>query len=614
MNIEPISRRSLRPSGALMISVAIAATVSALACESSPRSELPTILGRYHDALEQHYRTMEPMSIVDFFAERWRLRGGGNTGYNESLDMVAEYLRDAGLERIGRIEVLEGPLTLCPLAWEPTGASVSLAEPTSEQLHTYDDLPTLLVKYSGSTPQGGVTAPLVDVGTGEEAADYAGIDVRGKIVLGSGRLAGLYEQAVDLRGAAGVISDHLSNEQYHTAYPGIVRGASLPCGEPESMRQRKGWGLKVTRETTVRLRGLLQDGPVALNVTVETQFFDSSLRELVVEIPGTVVPQERIILVSHSDNAKPGANNNASGVATHAELAAAIAGGIAGGTLDPPARTLTFLFGPEREGTCLWMETVGDAIGEVIAAINADMTGANVAVTGGIYRLERSPDPSVISPRPEAYTAPDDVHDSGYPIRDFGIAHYPGHFLNQLMWEAVSERARRVDWPLKFEPFEGGSDHDVLLPAGVPTAVSWHWVDHFIGTNLDTPDKVSAQEMENVALSHGMTALLMASATAEQARALLAELEQAAVTRLQREVEATNRLLADLERGRVDGVDERTVAERRPIEETLLSDWARWHDEALASLKDLPVNEDVGALEGAIDSARARVSAQRRPM
>jgi len=248
----------------------------------------------------------------------------------------------------------------------------------------------------------------------------------------------------------------------------------------------------------------------------------------------------------------------------------------------------------------------------VIAAIDGDMTGENTALTGGSYRLERSPDPAFPFPRPAAYTAPEDIT-SGWPIRDLGVDGYPGHFINQLMWEALSERARRVEWTIVQHPLEGGSDHDVLLPAGVPTVLSWHWVDHFTGTNFDTPDKVSAQEMENVALSHGMVALLMASATAEQARALLAELEHAAVTKLQLENAATNRLLADLERGPVGGVAEATVAERRPIEEALLGEWARWYDQALASLRDLPVSDDIGALGGAIDSARARVSEQHRP-
>jgi len=353
---------------------------------------------------------------------------------------------------------------------------------------------------------------------------------------------------------------------------------------------------------------MLEDGPASLNVSVETKFFESSMRELVVEIPGAVAPEERVILVSHSDNAKPGANNNATGVATHAELAAAIAAAIESGTLEPPARTLTFLFGPEREGTRLWMDSSGANIGDVIAAIDGDMTGENTELTGGTYRLERSPDPAFPFPRPAAYTAPEDMT-SGWPLRDLGVDRYPGHFINQLMWAALSERSRRVDWTIDQHPLEGGSDHDVLLPAGVPTALSWHWVDAFTGTNFDTPDKVSAEEMKNVALSHGMAALFMAYGSTEEASALLSELENAASAKLRLEIAATERLLADLERGPVEGVEEATVEERQPVEEFLLGEWARWHDQALASVMDLPVSGDAAALEGAVDSARTRVSA-----
>ena len=609
--MESISRHSLRFAGVLISATVVAAAASTFGCAPSQDGDLPSILGRYHDALEQHYRTNEPLTIVNFLADRWRLRGGGSSGYNESLDMVAEYLRDAGLERVGRIDVLEGPLTLCSLAWEPAAVSVSLIEPTSEQLHTYEDLATLPGKYSGSTPVGGVTATLVYVGDGTEASDYAGLDVRDKIVLGSGQLGGFYRQAVELRGAAGVISDHLGNEQRHAMYPGIVGAGSLPCGEAESLRQRTGWGLKVPRRTTDRLRELLQVGPVSLNVTSETRFYESSLRELVVEIPGAVAPDERVVLVSHSDNAKPGANNNATGVATHAELAAAIAAAIEAGTLEPPARTLTFLFGSEREGTRLWMDSSGADVGAVIAAIDGDMTGENTELTGGTYRLERSPDPAFPFPRPAAYTAPED-QTSGWPLRDLGVDGYPGHFINQLMWAALSERAARVDWTIAQHPLEGGSDHDVLLPAGVPTALSWHWVDAFTGTNFDTPDKVSAEEMKNVALSHGMAALFMAYGSAEEASALLAELEHAASAKLRMETAATERLLADLERGPIEGVAEATAAERRPVEEFLLGEWARWHDQALASVMEIPVSDDLAALEGAIDSARVRVSSLHR--
>ena len=100
----------------------------------------------------------------------------------------------------------------------------------------------------------------------------------------------------------------------------------------------------------------------------------------------------------------------------------------------------------------------------------------------------------------------------------------------------------------------------------------------------------------------------MAYGSALEASALLTELEHVASAKLRLEIDASDRLLADLERGSVEGVEQATVAERRPVEEALLSEWARWYDQALSSVIEIPVSDDVSSLEAAVDSARARVS------
>ena len=66
-----------------------------------------------------------------------------------------------------------------------------------------EDVATSIADYSRPAS---LTAELVDVGAGETPADYAGKDVRGKIVLAFGTPALVTEQAVWKRGASGILS------------------------------------------------------------------------------------------------------------------------------------------------------------------------------------------------------------------------------------------------------------------------------------------------------------------------------------------------------------------------------------------------------------------------
>src|SRR5262249_62256872 len=59
---------------------------------------------------------------------------------------------------------------------------------------------------SFSTPDGGVVRPLVDVGRGDQEADYAGKDVKGAVVLGDADPGALWRLAVGGHGAAGIVS------------------------------------------------------------------------------------------------------------------------------------------------------------------------------------------------------------------------------------------------------------------------------------------------------------------------------------------------------------------------------------------------------------------------
>jgi hypothetical protein len=64
---------------------------------------------------------------------------------------------------------------------------------------------------SFSTPEGGVLAPIIDVGKGTTEADYAGKEIRGAVVLGDAGAGQLWRMAVVQRGALGVVSPAMAD-------------------------------------------------------------------------------------------------------------------------------------------------------------------------------------------------------------------------------------------------------------------------------------------------------------------------------------------------------------------------------------------------------------------
>ncbi len=78
-----------------------------------------------------------------------------------------------------------------------------------------------------------------------------------------------------------------------------------------------------------------------------------------------------------------------------------------------------------------------------------------------------------------------------------------GSFLNDLHLAVALRRARDTGWVVRTNPYEGGSDHTVFTRAGVPALLNWHFTDRYYHTNLDTVDKMSAAEMQHVAIAVG---------------------------------------------------------------------------------------------------------------
>ena len=211
-----------------------------------------------------------------------------------------------------------------------------------------------------------------------------------------------------------------------------------------------------------------------------------------------------MVLAAHVQ--EPGANDNASGCGTLLAAALAIHDAIRRGALPPPARTITFLWVDEIRGSEQWIKDHAEPRRSVVAMLSLDMTGEDTAKTGGTFLIEKEPDPSAMWERPS------DPH-SEWGAGKVDPRDWCAAASSTTCTSAVAlRRARDTGWVVRTNPYEGGSDHTVFTRAGVPALLNWHFTDRYYHTNLDTIDKISAAEMQHVAIAVGTTALFLASA------------------------------------------------------------------------------------------------------
>ena len=477
------------------------------------------------------------MDVVTFMAPMWRLPG--NPAFEASQQFIFDRLAAGGLQPKYESYANSAP------GWEYVRGSVRLGGPGGEVLLSRETHRVDLAINSMSTPPGGITLGLVDVGEGTSDAAYEGRDVKGAVALASGNLSQAWNFAVRARGAAGVISTAVAPYTKPADTPDMLQWGSIAY--VESLRS---FGFKATPRVGARLRAELAKGPVLLHIDIETTVHQRPNRTLVVEIPGRRQPDQRVVLVAHVQ--EPGANDNASGCGTLLAAALAIQDAISRGSIPPPARTITFLWVDEITGSRQWVKDHPDQLKGVVAMLSLDMTGEDTAKTGGTFLIEKEPDPSAVWERPS------DPH-SEWGAGKVDPAIVKGSFLNDLHLAVALRRARDTSWIVRTNPYEGGSDHTVFTTAGVPAILNWHFTDRYYHTNLDTIDKVSATEMQHVAVVVATTATFLASAD---------RTDQAPMTRL-------------MEMAR----DARLVTERaNHASPEILAAWEKWYGEALASL------------------------------
>ncbi|MDQ2784618.1 MAG: M28 family peptidase, partial [Chloroflexota bacterium] len=175
------------------------------------------------------------------------------------------------------------------------------------------DLACITHSFSAATGPEGIAGSLIYVGKGTAAADYAGKDVRGAIVMTDGLAGSASAFAADRAGAAGMIC--VNPEGLHEMIISPVWGTPTPETAPSLPHLV---AVSVRREDGDALMALLTRGAVTVRLQTEVETDWRPIPTLTAELPGT---EDRFVLLSgHVDSWHYGAMDNASANATMLEI------------------------------------------------------------------------------------------------------------------------------------------------------------------------------------------------------------------------------------------------------------------------------------------------------
>ncbi|HLL31417.1 MAG TPA: M28 family peptidase, partial [Allosphingosinicella sp.] len=431
---------------------AFAALLLMLAAPVAAQRAAPLLTAPETEALAAEISGASAKRTVRALSLHHRMRG--SEGYRASAELIRDRLRGYGLGEVDIVslpadgKIFYGTQRSRP-AWNASFAELweqrqeSGRWRDSERVASWADQPISLAQDSVS---GRAEAELVDAGTGSSAADYAGKEVRGKLVLVSGQPEAAAKLAVTERGAAGIVS---WAQNQRSAWWGedesLVRWGHLSTWEDPtfafmvSPARARAWQARLAKGEIVRLRAEVKAGRTAGAYLIPTAV-----------IPGRDRSKE-ILFSCHLDHPSPGANDNASGCSGILEIARTFQRLIAEGRLPKPQRTLRFIWPCEIECTIALLNARPEYGRRTLATIHLDMIGGNTDITKGTLGVEGSPPslPSFVSDVGFAMARWVDAHASRYAER--GEAAFP------LLDPEGTKNPLRA----RIGGFSEGSDHQV---------------------------------------------------------------------------------------------------------------------------------------------------------
>ncbi|MCM2254231.1 MAG: DUF4910 domain-containing protein [Vicinamibacteria bacterium] len=506
--------------------------------------EAPPLLPRASaDALAREISGEQAKRELEFLTRLHRMRASRE--FEAASRHILGQLNGAGLEEV-RLEDLPADGTIFygtqrsrpawnvgfAELWELGAAGADGSRDRAERIASWDAQPLTLAQDSWS---GEARAELVDVGAGSSEADYAGKDVRGKLVLVSGQPEAAAALAVARLGAAGIVS---WAQNQRTAWWGedasLVRWGHLDTFAPEAARtfafmvspqRAKAWQARLARGEAVWLDARVKAGQEPGNYAIASAAVlgaDPKLRG------------EEIVFSCHLDHPRPGANDNASGCASILEAARSLARLVADGAIPRPARTLRFVFPPEIEGTLALLEGRREWAARIKAAIHLDMVGGG-AETKAVFHVTRGPK-----------SLPSFVHDVAEELARFVNAETASYASTGAAdYPLVAPEGGKEPLQADLAAFTMGSDHQVYAEGSwrIPSLYFNDWPDRYIHTTGDRAANVDPTKLKRAAFLAAASALVLADFDAADVPAMQVRLESQALRRAAATLEQRARLV-----------------------------------------------------------------------
>jgi aminopeptidase YwaD len=485
-------------------------------------------------------------------------RQRGSQGFHAAAELVAERARAYGLSDVAILQfpadgkIFYGTQRSRP-AWETEKAELweiraelvayrskvsnngvtsidemhFIKEARNRLLASYEAEPIVLAEDSESAD---VTGELADVGEGTKESDYAGKDVKGKIVLVSAQPGAVQDLAVGKFGAVGIVS-YAQNQK--TAWwdedENLIRWGHL-----ETFSANKTFAFMVSLKTARGFKERLAKGEkITLRAVVKAGQHPGNYEVVTATIPGADprLKEEEIAFSCHLDHQRPGANDNASGCVTILEVARTLQKLINEGKLARPARTIRFIWPPEIEGTLAYLNGPG-SVGKqttaeykkpdqrIKAVVHMDMVGGGPE-TKAVFHVTRGPMSLPSFVHDVAWAFAEFVNEESYKFAATGEAEYP----------FVAPEGGKEPLRAEYSAYTMGSDHDVYQDSsfGIPAIYLNDWPDRYIHTNFDTAANIDPTKLKRAAFIGAASGYFSATFGVERGRELAGRIESQGV-------------------------------------------------------------------------------------